>query len=548
MRYPTLHLRKKLTCLAACALLCCWATGCASGFGWSRNKPDNLFAESQDPFLEDTPAALIADNSDQADEAVTGTRADLGADSSSDPEPFATERDGGDQVGSAIPDSNVSLSDFEPRNSSRQVQLAGGTQETNGPPDLSHPRNNAEPNGSNLETRPPRQNGAGLGAIDPWSTKINPDPGSGVAVGLSLDDGTEGSPVVDGVEDFSIDTDDWDRLPDASAGFDSKETALGGSEETSPERGGINIIEAPIEQLERSASAIPEALGAIERKVREERDSLRGRFSRLGAKFGLGGEGAAETPESAAPQAAEPTNADNCIEDLIARTQTRLDGRSYGELDDSEKQQYLRDHVNLRLFYLVNEQSERALDAIPGIPPAEQEFWQQMFWSLVQYRDVEATPDRTDRATQTVLQLRAALQRLQESAKLQIRNASFCRRINGFGSYDRFERDVFRPGQPVLVYAEIDNFKTEPTAAGQHRTLLRSTLRIFPENGSEKPVDSVTLRAVEDVCRSPRRDYFNSYEFTIPNDIAPRRYLLEITIDDRLASKAARQTVLFSVK
>jgi len=547
MRNPTLQLQKKLASVAVCAWLCCWVSGCASGFGWFRSKPDNLFAESQDPFLDDTTEALIADAADRAEASTVSTRADLGDGSPAAAEPFVSSRGQGTQTSSAIADSDVSLTDFEPGSSSGDVQLAGGTQQTDSVLDINGSHSNTAHRGSDFESKQPRRSGAGLGSINPWSTEINPEPDSGVAVGLSFEEGIGDPTAVDRVKNFSIDADDWNPPPAASTGFDLETQAPGASEDASPERSGINIIEAPIGQLERSAGAIPEAFDALERKVREERDSLRGRFSRLGAKFGLGGEETAEA-ESVQPQAGAQTNADNCIEDLIARTQARLDGQTYGELDEGEQQQYLRDHVNLRLFYLVNEQSERALDAIPGIPPAEQEFWQQMFWSLVQYRDVEATPDHTDRATQTALQLRAALQRLQESAKLQIRNASFCRRINGFGSYDRFERDVFRPGQPVLVYAEIDNFKTEPTTAGQHRTLLRSTLRIFPENGSEKPVDSVTLRAVEDVSRSPRRDYFNSYEFTIPNDIAPGRYLLEITIDDRLANKAARQTVLFSVK
>ena len=486
---------------------------------------------------------------DASSDPVAAETDDLGAGSSADAELLAEMMASGDDR-TPPAGGDLSLDDFGADSSERPVQLIGGS-ETAEAPNFAEDDTSGSVTTSDFHSNGRRRSGAGLGAIDPWGSELSDEPTTSPGVGLSFEEGpgTADEPRRNGViGDFELDAEEWEPPPVPPAGNEPAFDDFKKLDQVPADRNGINIIEAPIEQLERSASAIPEAFDAIERKVREESDSLRGRFSRLGARFGLGGEDEPEPIDAAEAQPSSKLSSGDCLEDLIARTQTRLDGRSYRDLDEREQQQYLHDHVNLRLFYLVNEQSERALDAIPGIPPAEQEFWQQMFWSLVQYRDVESTPDRRERATQTALQLRAALQRLQESARLQIRNASFCRRINGFGSYDRFERDVFRPGQPVLVYAEIDNFKTEPTAAGQHRTLLRSTLRIFPENGSEKPVDSVTLRAVEDVCRSPRRDYFNSYEFTIPNDIAPGRYLLEITIDDQLAKKAARQTVLFSVK
>ena len=60
----------------------------------------------------------------------------------------------------------------------------------------------------------------------------------------------------------------------------------------------------------------------------------------------------------------------------------------------------------------------------------------------------------------------------------------FCDRIDGFGLYHPFERAVFRPGQPVLLYGEVRNFKTELSSAGQYRTALRSTFEIL-RNGPD---------------------------------------------------------------
>ncbi len=393
---------------------------------------------------------------------------------------------------------------------------------------------------------------SGLGSASPWGSLPADVPTRGVE--LSFEDGDDGERENIGSNDFPIDLDNF--VGDSITPMPPAPPATGTGTLSDPgraqndswgsrfRRGRLNIFgnEGRTEEPPVPAAPVP----VPEPTEKRDRSSIRDRFSRLGARFGLSDD---DEQEEAPSVVSTPTSRPprDCIDELISSTQARLQDVNYTALNPVQKEIYLRDHVNLRLFYLANNQNERALDAIPSIPPAEQEFWQQMFWSLSQYRNSDAIPDKTERITQTVSQLRTALQRLQETARLQLRNVSFCRHIYGYGSYDRFDKDVFKPGDPVLVYAEIENFRSEPTTAGQYRTLLRSTLQILPENGAGKPLDSVTLRPVEDVCRNARRDYFNSYEFTIPNDISSGRYVLEITVDDKLSGKSTKQSVLFSV-
>ncbi len=207
---------------------------------------------------------------------------------------------------------------------------------------------------------------------------------------------------------------------------------------------------------------------------------------------------------------------------------------------------YLRKHLALRQLYLLTDRQERALTAIPGIDPADQEFWQQVFWGMSNYLDVQHIPRPQDRATQTISQMNTAIRRLQEQADLQIRNVAFCRQIQYFGNYERFPRDEFRPGQEVLLYAEVENFKSEPTADGQYRTLLRSTIEILSPNGDlRKQID---FAATEDLCRNYRRDYFHNYQFTIPDRIPLGPHTLKLTVFDELSGRMVSYTMNFNVQ
>ena len=208
--------------------------------------------------------------------------------------------------------------------------------------------------------------------------------------------------------------------------------------------------------------------------------------------------------------------------------------------------EYVRKHVALRLLYLMGNHQERALTAIPGLPPAEQEFWQQMLWGMVNSLDVEHIPRASDRATQTISQLNGAIRRLQEQADLQIRHVAFCHQILYFGNYEKLPRNEFSPGQEALLYAEIDNFKSDPTPDGQYRTLLRSTIEILSPSGElRKQID---FPATEDLCSTYRRDYFHNYQFRVPERMPLGPHVLKLTVFDELSGKLSSYTVNFLVK
>ncbi len=248
------------------------------------------------------------------------------------------------------------------------------------------------------------------------------------------------------------------------------------------------------------------------------------------------------------PGPAGVTNPDELAR-VIARYETGLQAMRYADqVTPEDRNRYIQQHVFLRLLYLIDGQEERALAAIPDIPPSDREFWQQVFWATANYFDTNAMPDADYRATQTVAQLRTAVRRLQENARLELRNVAFCHKISSFGNYERFERDEFRPGQPVLLYAEVGNFKSDVTPDGQYKTVLKSRIEISRVGPTGEVVEEMSFPATEDFCHNYRQDYFHSYEFSVPQQISLGPHVLVLTVEDQLSQKVATYRLNFMVK
>lgn len=210
---------------------------------------------------------------------------------------------------------------------------------------------------------------------------------------------------------------------------------------------------------------------------------------------------------------------------------------------------YQRKAVALRALYLVQDQYEKAIEPIQGIDSRDREFWQQMFWAMSNHFDTDGIPEPNARAAETIAQLREAVAHLQEKADLRLKNVTFCHSIVSFGNYERFSRDQFTTGQPVLLYAEIENFSSKRLDDSQFQTALRSNVEIYHYGRKEEPpVASIPFDVTQDACRNVRRDYFHSYEFTIPEDLEPGRYTLVLQVSDQLSGKYATRRVQFEVQ
>lgn len=182
---------------------------------------------------------------------------------------------------------------------------------------------------------------------------------------------------------------------------------------------------------------------------------------------------------------------------------------------------------------------------IPSASPATQDCWSQMIYGLATWMDTERVPDASRRAAEARQQLVAAANRLGELAPLLVRNASFVKEVKSYGDVTTFDKTEFTPGQEVLLYAELENFKSEETPKGFH-TQFRGSYEIFDARGQR--VTAQELGKTEEHCRSYRRDFFLVYDFRLPKRIYSGRHTLQLTVEDLHGQKIGQSSLEFTVK
>jgi hypothetical protein len=225
-------------------------------------------------------------------------------------------------------------------------------------------------------------------------------------------------------------------------------------------------------------------------------------------------------------------------------------GAAIGELeretrDHPQSPDALANQVYLRLLDLTAGRRDQALRPIPGISPGEQDYWAKQLFALSVYLDRQRIGDPTRRAGEASLHLAKAVAALGEQGPLIVRNLAFCTDVHSYGVLKRIEPAQFKPGQQLLVYAEVENFKSEETAEGFH-TSLEASYQIL--DGQGKRVAHDDLPHSEEDCQNRRRDFFLHYFITLPKTIYEGTYTLDLTIEDKLARKIGQSTIEFSVK
>lgn len=201
-------------------------------------------------------------------------------------------------------------------------------------------------------------------------------------------------------------------------------------------------------------------------------------------------------------------------------------------------------HAHLRMLYLAAGRRDDALRPIPGIPASQQDYWSKQFFALGAYLDSQGAADPSRRAAEAASHLSQAAASLGQLGPLAVKNLNFCTEVVSYGVFTRFEQSEFKPGQQVLLYAEVENFKSEETSEGFH-TALQSSYQILDSQGRRVAHDDFEL--TEEHCQNRRRDYFIRYFLTLPAMIYEGRYTLELTIEDTLGRKIGQSTIEFMV-
>ncbi len=201
-------------------------------------------------------------------------------------------------------------------------------------------------------------------------------------------------------------------------------------------------------------------------------------------------------------------------------------------------------HAALRLLYLADGRRDAALKPIAGIPPVQQDFWSKELFALTTYLDTERTADESRRAAAASVPLREAAARLGELATLSVHNLAFCSEVTSYGVYKKFPQYEFRAGQEVLLYAEVENFKSVQTEKGYH-TSLKSSYEILDSRGAR--VDQKEFEITVEYCQNPRRDYFIRYFVWMPKRIYGGTYTLQLSIEDTQSQKIGQSSIDFTI-
>jgi hypothetical protein len=202
------------------------------------------------------------------------------------------------------------------------------------------------------------------------------------------------------------------------------------------------------------------------------------------------------------------------------------------------------DQAMLRMLYLAAGRRDDAQQPLVGISSAEQEFWTKELAGLAGMFDHQDGRDAQQRAAEAARQLQQAAAKLAQSTPLTVGNLAFCTEVSSFGVYKPMPTQTFKPGQQLLLYAEVENFLSEATDKG-YRTTLGSRWELLDSRGNR--VAGEDFGATEEVCRNIRRDFFVRYFLKLPKPLAAGQYTLVLAIDDTAAKKSARGQISVSV-
>ena len=201
--------------------------------------------------------------------------------------------------------------------------------------------------------------------------------------------------------------------------------------------------------------------------------------------------------------------------------------------------------ARLRMLYVAAGRREAAERPIPAVPPAGQPFLSKELEGLSTWLSPDQVPDAGQRTAKTEAALSEALAKLAESAPLRVCHMAFCTEIQSYGCIKRFEKYQFQPNQEVLLYAEVENFSSEPTPKGYH-TSLRSNYQVVDAHGQH--VAAHAFAATEEYCQNHCRDFFIGYHLRLPKGIAAGRYSLRLRIEDLKGQKSGEASIEFEMR
>ena len=128
---------------------------------------------------------------------------------------------------------------------------------------------------------------------------------------------------------------------------------------------------------------------------------------------------------------------------------------------------------------------------------------------------------------------------------LAIPRIQICRQVRGFNDVVPLDARRLCQGQPILIYATLENALSVPTSRG-YRTLTLSTLEVRTSAG--ELLERQPLGTAVDLAEVPRTQYFLTHLVTIPQDLPAGEYTFGLCVDDLLGRGSAHARISVCVR
>lgn len=211
-------------------------------------------------------------------------------------------------------------------------------------------------------------------------------------------------------------------------------------------------------------------------------------------------------------------------------------------MDAATSAETLANQVKSRLLYAMSGDVSLATSPVDSPDPVDREYWRHLIRAQLDYFDDSASlPARSHQIAES---LREAAAVIELRADLRISTPILCKRVNNFGNYEEFDEYRYPPGGHVIIYSEVEHFRSVATRKG-FRTSMDATIEIFDSAGNRKHESRRPF--ADDYCERMRRDYFIAVPFQMPQDLKSGDYILKLTVHDKTSDKVAENQCRFSI-
>ena len=199
------------------------------------------------------------------------------------------------------------------------------------------------------------------------------------------------------------------------------------------------------------------------------------------------------------------------------------------------------DYFDAQLGALIRD--EIAADPMVGLAEDDRKLLRSVIDSLASFR-MALRGGNALRQTK-VAPLLELSETIRSEIPLALPTLALCRSVQQFGVYDPHEPARFTAGKetPVVVYCEVDHFRSNPSGDGGWETKLTYEAVLYSDSQAAVPIINKKPTQIVDRCRNRRRDFFLADRMTLPANLPVGKYVLKVTVIDQLANRVAEKTV-----